>query len=147
MIINTMTAMWDLLDAYTLTPEGKPRPVNQNNEWGGFSRRLNMPVFTGWFDLTKFDKANKTTSALVCDTSWTGRPVGLPNQERWLRYAETQNNGVAAFFIIHAIDPRANPRKVKYIDHEKVFVGPIVRNGGQAIVVGQPRRIKPSSPG
>src|SRR5437660_1399527 len=99
MAITTMTAMWELLDAYTLTPEGKERPVNQNNEWGGFSRRLRMPVFTGWFDMTTFDKVNKTTSAVVCDTAWTGRPVGLPNQERWVRHAETENDGVAAFFI------------------------------------------------
>ena len=141
MAITTMTAMWDLLDAYTLTPEGKPRAVNQNNEWGGFSRRLQMPVFTGWFDMTTFDKVNRTTAAVVCDTAWTGRPVGLPNQERWVRYAETENGGVAAFFIIHAVDPKADRRKVKYIDDDKVFVGPINRSGAQAILVGQPRML------
>jgi len=142
MPITTMTAMWNFLQAYTLTPEGERRPVNQNNEWGGFSKKLSMPVFTGWFDMVNYDKEKKTTTALVCDTAWTGRPVGLPNQERWLQYAEVQGEGIAAFFIIHAADPNAEKRSVKYIDDDKVFVGPIVRDGGKTYIVGQPRLLK-----
>lgn len=134
-----MTSMWQFLQAYTLTPGGKERPVNQNNEWGGFSKRLAMPVFTGWYDMVHYDREKRTTTALVCDTAWMGRPVGLPNQERWLRHAETNCNGIAAFFIIHAVDPNSERRSVKYIDDDKVFVGPIFRDSGKTYIVGQPR--------
>ncbi len=139
MAVTTMSKMWSLLRAYTLTPKGTERPVNHNNEWGGFSRRLNMPVFTGWRDLTTFDKVSKTTTALVCDVAWTGRPAGLRNQERWLKLAEEQNDGIAAFFIIHAVDENAQIRTVKYIDDDKVFVGKIARDAGKAYIVGKPR--------
>ena len=131
--------MWSLLQAHTFTPAGKERPVNQNNEWGGFSRRLGMPIFTGWFDMVCYDRGKKTSTALVCDIAWTGRPVGLPNQERWLRFAEEQNEGIAAFFIIHAVDADAERRAVKYIDDDKVFVGPVVRDSGKTFIVGKPR--------
>jgi hypothetical protein len=56
MRVTTMSQMWRLLDTYTLTPEGTERAVNHNNEWGGYSRRLRMPVFTGWLDFTTFEK-------------------------------------------------------------------------------------------
>lgn len=138
MQITTMTSMWDLLQAYTYTPTGKERSVNQNNEWGGFSKRLAMPVFTGWFDMVSYDREKQTTTALVCDTAWAGRPVGLANQERWLKYAEAENKGIGAFFIIHAVDSNEEMRRVKSIDGNKVFVGPIVRSGGKTFIVGQP---------
>ena len=40
MKVRTMTKMWTLLDAYTLDSDGRERPVNNLNEWGGFSRRI-----------------------------------------------------------------------------------------------------------
>lgn len=138
MAVTTMTQMWALLQAHTLTPAGEERAVNHLNEWGGFSRRLNMPVFTGWRDHTVYDKENKTTTALVSDTNWTSA-VGVNNQERWLAFAEQNNESVAAFFIIHAADEHAEPRKVKYIDDDKIFVGKIVRDGTKAFIAGQPR--------
>jgi hypothetical protein len=61
--------------------------VNHINEWGGFSRRLGMPVFTAWEDLATYDKTTKMTKALVCDTAWPERPAGLSNQERWLTFS------------------------------------------------------------
>jgi hypothetical protein len=134
-----MKQMWRVLDAYTLTPAGTERAVNHNNEWGGFSRRLNMPVFTGWHDFTTYNRDSKETKALVSDIEWTGRPVGLKNQERWLKFAEEQNNGVASFFVIHAVDEKADIRKVKYIDADKIFEGKVVREGGKVYVVGKPR--------
>jgi hypothetical protein len=136
-----MSHMWRLLDTYTLRPNGTERAVNQNNEWGGFSRRLRMPVFTGWFDLTTFDKEAKTTTALVCDAAWTGRPVGLPNQERWIKFAEENNESIAAFFVIHVADVHAQVRKVKYIDDDKVFIGKLVRDGGKVYLVGRPQAL------
>lgn len=141
MTTTTMTSMWQLLKAHTLTPAGKERAVNQNNEWGGFSKKLGLPVFTGWFDMVNYDREAKTTTALVCDADWTGRPVGFPNQERWLEYAEINTFGIAAFFIIHAVDANAEKRSVKYIDHDKVFVGPIVRDGGKTYIVGKPQAL------
>ena len=109
MAAKTMTEMWALLDVYTLTPNGSERDVNPQNEWGGFSRRLGMPVFTGWKDMTEYDKAAKTSKALVCDTDWS-RPIGLNNQERWLKFAENSESGLAAFFVIHAVDQKAELR-------------------------------------
>ena len=138
MPVTSMTQMWSLLQAYTLKPTGDQRAVNHLNEWGGFSKKIGMPVFTGWRDHTQFDKVNKTVTALVSDTQWSSA-VGVNNQERWLKHAEDNNEGVAAFFIIHAADENATPRKVKYIDDDAVFVGKIVRNGTQAFIVGQRR--------
>jgi hypothetical protein len=41
--------MWEKLDAFTISAaDGSERDINVRNEWGGFSRRLKMPVFTGW---------------------------------------------------------------------------------------------------
>ena len=138
MPITTMTAMWSLLQAYTLTPSREQRPVNHNNEWGGFSTKVGTPVFTSWKDLTTYDKAKKTTTALVSDTTWTSA-VGVNNQEFWLTYAEQKHEGIAAFFIIHAADENVVPRKVKYIDAESVFSGKIVRDGTKTYIVGQRR--------
>ena len=89
--------------------------------------------------MLEYDKETKTTTALVSDTAWTGRPVGLNNQERWLKFAEDRNSGIAAFFVIHALDPNAQIRKVKYIDDDKVFVGQVSRKAGQVQIVGKPR--------
>ena len=138
MPVTAMKQMWALLDAYNLRPTGEERPVNHVNEWGGYSRRLKMPVFTGWQDHTKFDKESKTTTSQVSDTTWSGT-VGVNNQEHWLADAEQNNDSIAAFFIIHAADVNATPRKVKYIDAGKVFVGKIVREGTATYIVGQPR--------
>ena len=141
MPVTSMSQMWTLLNAYTISANGEERPVNHNNEWGGYSRYLKMPVFTGWRDHTSFDKGEKTTTALVLDKAWTNRPVGTNNQERWIRFALESNNGIAAFFVIHAADEHAEVRKVKYIDDDKVFVGKVVRDGGKVYVVGKPRSI------
>jgi len=142
MPITSMSQMWTRLNTYTMAASGEERSVNHNNEWGGFSRFLKMPVFTGWRDHLTFNKDDKTTTALVYDKEWSARrPVGSANQERWLEWAEQNNNGVAAFFVIHAVDERAALRKVRYIDDDKVFVGPIVRDQGKVLVVGKPRLI------
>lgn len=138
MAVTSMKQMWALLDAYTIGSNGQARPVNHLNEWGGYSRRLNMPIFTGWQDLTHFDKETKSTTSMVSDTTWQA-PVGLNNQEHWLRYAEQNNDPIAAFFIIQAADVNAIPRKVKYIASDKVFVGRVVRDGTKTYIVGQPR--------
>lgn len=140
MPVTSMSQMWSLLQAHTLSPGGEERPVNHLNEWGGFSRRLGMPVFTGWRDRTEFDKVSKTVTALVSDTEWRSA-VGVNNQERWLKHAEQNNKGIAAFFIIHAADEDASPRKVKYIDDDAVFVGEIVRKGSKTYIVGKRRPI------
>jgi len=65
MAIATMTEMWTLLDAYTLTPQGQKRQVNHLNEWGGYSRRLKMPVFTAWSDLAKYERDSKQTTEVA----------------------------------------------------------------------------------
>ena len=136
MPVTTMTQIWSLLQAHTLTPSGQQRPVNHLNEWGGFSKKVGMPVFTGWADLTVYDKEKKTTTALVSDTTWSSA-VGVNNQEHWLTFAEQNNEGTAAFFIIHAEDKNATPRKVKFIDADAVFAGKIVRDGTKTYIVGQ----------
>lgn len=140
MPVTTMTHMWSILQTYTLTPTGEERAVNHLNEWGGYSRLLKMPVFTGWHDHTTFDKNAKMTKALVSDTDWSS-PVGVNNQEHWLTYAEKNNDAIAAFFVIHAADETASPRKVKYIDDDKVFVGKVVREGTKTYIVGQPKHL------
>ncbi len=138
MSTTSMKQMWSQLQAYTLTPTGEQRAVNSLNEWGGFSKKLGFPVFTGWCDHTEFDKEEKTVTALVLDSEWSS-PIGVKNQERWLRHAEQSNKGVAAFFIIHAVDENATPRKVKYIDDDAVFVGKIIRDGTKTFIVGERR--------
>ena len=137
-----MSQMWTRLNTFTIAADGEERSVNHNNEWGGFSRFLKMPVFTGWRDHLAFDRTAKTTTALIFDQEWVDRrPIGSANQERWIRWAEENNEGTAAFFVIHAVDERADLRKVKYIDDDKVFVGKLVREQGKVFVVGQPRPI------
>ena len=136
MAVSTMTEMWKILQAYTYDAAGNERPVNQNNEWGGFSRRLNMPVFTGWSDRVKYDKETKTTTGVVSDTTST-KLIGLNNQERWLSHAEKHNDGIAAFFVIHAVDTNADPRKIESIDDGRVFVGKIIRDGTKTRIIGK----------
>lgn len=138
MPVNTMTQMWSLLQAHTFTPDGRERRINHLNEWGGFSKRIGMPIFTGWYDLTSYDKEKKTNTALVSDTAWSST-VGVNNQEYWLKFAEENHNGIAAFFIIHAEDENASPRKVKYIDADALFVGKIVSDGTKTYIIGQRR--------
>jgi hypothetical protein len=36
MPITSMSQMWALLNAYTIWASGEERPVNHNNEWGGY---------------------------------------------------------------------------------------------------------------
>lgn len=139
MAITSMSQMWALLRTYTLSTNGERRHVNHLNEWGGFSERLNMPVFTAWRDHTVYDKDSKTVTATVLNSEWSGT-VGVNNQERWLKYAE-EHDGVAAFFIIHAFDEDAIPRKVQYIDDDAVFVGAVVRDGTDTNVVGLRRAL------
>jgi len=141
MTITLMSQMWARLNVYTISANGQERLVNQNNEWGGYSRYLKMPVFTGWRDHTTFDKVEKTTTALILDSDWKDRPVGTKNQELWIRWAFENNNGIASFFVIHALDEKAKVRKVKYIDDDKVFVGKIIRDEGKVYLVGKPRPI------
>jgi hypothetical protein len=136
MSVTSMSGMWSLLQAHTLNSHGQERPVNHLNEWGGYSRRLGMPVFTAWRDQTTFDKVEKTVTALVLDSDWSGT-TGVNNQERWLKYAEEHNDGVASFFIIHALDEEATPRKVQYIDDDAIFVGNVVRDGTKTLIVGR----------
>lgn len=142
MPITSMSQMWTRLNVYTIGANGEERPVNHNNEWGGYSRYLAMPVFTGWRDRTKYDKSKKTTTALIVDeVRKKDRPVGVNNQLRWIQWAVENNDGIAAFFIIHAADEEAEVRKVKYIDADKVFVGKLVREEEKVYLVGQPRPI------
>jgi hypothetical protein len=138
--VTSMSQMWALLQAYTLSSSGEKRPVNHLNEWGGFSERLGMPIFTAWRDHTVFDKVAKTVTATVLNSEWSSA-VGVNNQERWLKYAEEKNGGVAAFFIIHAVDEGALPRKVQYIDDYAVFVGRVLRDGTETNIVGQRRSL------
>ncbi len=141
MPMDKPSEMWAMLQAYTFNKQNKERPVNHNNEWGGFSKRLNMAVFTGWRDLTHYDKETKTTTSMVLDTEWKNRPVGIPNQLFWLEHAEEHNNGIACFIIIHAVDTSVEKRKVESIDHERVFVGKIEQRGTQYFIAGQPREL------
>ena len=140
MPITTMSHMWKILKVYTVTPAGAQRPVNHLNEWGGYSQRLEKPVFTAWLDNITFNKNTRTAKALVSDTVWSST-VGVNNQEYWLDYAIRENDAVAAFFVIHAVDVNASPRKVQQIDDDKVFVGQVVRDGTKTYIVGQPESL------
>lgn len=141
MAVTSMSQMWSVLQTHNVTSEGEERPVNHLNEWGGFSKRLGIPVFTGWLDHTVYDQESKTVSALVSDTKWSSS-VGVKNQERWLKHAEDTSNGIAAFFIIHAVNESASPRKVKYIDDDAVFIGKIRREGTRTYIVGQRKLLR-----
>ncbi|PZO14839.1 MAG: hypothetical protein DCF26_14445 [Burkholderiales bacterium] len=54
---------------------------------------------------------------------WTSRAKAMPL--------------ISAFFIIHAVNESASPRKVKYIDDDAVFIGKIRREGTRTYIVGQ----------
>jgi hypothetical protein len=136
MHVKSMKQMWQLLNAYTLNVRDEERAINHQNEWGGYSRRLGMPVFTAWLDLTQYDKATKTVRALVSDATWPNT-AGVNNQEHWLKHAEKNGEGRAAFFIIHAVDPAAVPRDVKEIDADVVFIGKIERDGTKTYISGE----------
>ena len=94
--------MWEKLDAYTVTAaDGSERNINVRNEWGGFSRRLKMPVFTGWQDHVR--SVNGQMRVLVSDRRWNNtagvntRSIGWPtpwnttakrpslSSRRWIR--------------------------------------------------------------
>ena len=137
MPVTKMSDMWATLQTYT-TSGDKERPVNHLNEWGGFSRRLGMPVFTGWSDRTTFDKTTKETKALILGADWESAP-GRSNQEKWIRFAEEENEGRAAFFVIHAKDINAEPRKVESISTDRVFIGSVIREAGDVYIVGRPQ--------
>jgi hypothetical protein len=130
--------MWQLLDAYTIGSNGEQRPVNHQNEWGGFSKKLNLPVFTSWFDFAKYDTETKVTKSLILDEDWD-RPVGKKNQNYWIDQAKTCHDGIGACFIIHPVDPAAVPRKVRSIESDRIFVGKIVREGSKTYILGSPK--------
>jgi len=135
MAIKSMSKMWAALQAVTHDSAGRERSVNHLNEWGGFSKRLQIPVFTAWEDQTAFDKVSKMVTALVCSRAWTSA-IGVNNQERWIAHAEKSNGGKAAFFIIHAVDTKADPRKVSSIEDKAVFIGNIIREGERTYIKG-----------
>ena len=123
--------MWQKLDAYTLSAkERKERVVNARNEWGGFSRRVELPVFTGWQDHTR--KIDGQIRVLVSDKNWTNK-AGVNNQEFWVDHA-LANGGEAAYFMIKAVDPAASPRAVEWLDDSRVLCGLIQRQGDQSFI-------------
>ena len=123
--------MWNKLDAYTLAAKDRrERAINVRNEWGGFSRRLKMPVFTGWQDHTK--KINGEIRVLVSDKNWSNR-AGVNNQEHWVEHA-LQHGAQAAYFMIKAVDPTVTPRSVEWLDDSRVLCGRIERQGDQAFI-------------
>lgn len=64
--------MREMLDAYTVTAsDGSERNINVRNEWGGFSRRLETPVFRGWQDDVR--SVNCQMRVLVSDCSLSRR--------------------------------------------------------------------------
>jgi len=125
--------MWIKLDTYTCR-SGDPsseRPVNVRNEWGGFSRRLKMPVFTGWQD--HISRSDGQMRCEISDQKWSNK-AGVNNQEYWITHA-LENGGEAAFFVIKAVDPTAEPRKVDWLDMSRVFVGQIERIDSSTFIV------------
>lgn len=74
-------------------------------------------------------------AANALGSEWSSAP-GVNNQEHWIAHAE-QNGGRAAFFIIHAVDEKAGPRKVSSIDDYAVFIGDIVREGTKTFIRGR----------
>lgn len=82
------------LDAYTVSAaDGTERNINVRNEWGGFSRRLKMPVFTGWQDHVRM--VGGQMRVLVLDRNWNNT-AGVNNQERLgrLRARARQRSGL-----------------------------------------------------
>jgi hypothetical protein len=123
--------MWDKLDAYTVSAKDKvERRINVRNEWGGYSRRLRMPVFTGWQDHTK--KIDGQIRVLVSDTTWPNK-AGSRNQEYWVAHAINEG-GEACYFMIKAVDPLASPRTVEWLDDSRVLCGRVERHGNLAFV-------------
>lgn len=123
--------MWRKLDAYTLSAKDRvERSINVRNEWGGFSRRLGMPVFTGWQDHTR--KVDGQVRVLISDRNWLNK-AGVNNQEHWVSHA-LQTGGEAAYFMIKAVDPLAVPRQVEWLDESRVLCGRIERTGDQAFI-------------
>ena len=123
--------MWTKLDAYTLSAKDKrERSINVRNEWGGYSRRLGLPVFTGWTD--QIAKINGEIRVLVSDRSWSNK-AGVNNQELWVDYA-LNNGGEAALFKIKAVDPTVSPRQVEWLDSSCALCGRIERHGDQAFI-------------
>ena len=123
--------MWEKLDAYTVSAaDGSERSINVRNEWGGFSRRLKMPVFTGWQDHVRM--VDGRMRVLVSDRNWNNT-AGVNNQEHWVAYA-LEHDSEAAFFVIKAIDPTKSPRSVEWLDDTRVLCGKVTRDGPRAFV-------------
>ena len=124
--------MWEKLDAFTVSAKDRSeRSINVRNEWGGYSRRLKMPVFTGWQDHAR--NVDGKLRVLVSDRNWSSIS-GVNNQEYWIDHA-LDHEGEAAFFVIKAVDSSAIPRKVEWLDDTRVFCGRVVREGDQAFVI------------
>lgn len=124
--------MWEKLDAFTISAaDGSERDINVRNEWGGFSRRLKMPVFTGWQDFVSNEGGRM--KVLVSDRTWNNT-AGVNNQERWVEHA-LEHGVEAAFFVIKAVDPTGSPRKVEWLDDSRVFCGKVVRERSSSYVV------------
>ena len=123
--------MWTKLDAYTLSAKDKrERSINVRNEWGGYSRRLRLPVFTGWTD--HMAKTGGEIRVLISDRNWSNK-AGVNNQEFWVGYA-LNNGDEAAYFRIKAVDPTASPRKVEWLDDSCVLCGRVERHGDQTFI-------------
>jgi hypothetical protein len=80
-----------------------------------------MPVFTGWFDLLKSIQRRRRREQPFLAPTGAVEPAAA-TREKWIGHAE-ENEGRAAFFIVHAKDVRAVPRKVEFFDSDRVFVG------------------------
>jgi hypothetical protein len=127
-----LQSMWQLLGAYTYSVgTNDQRIVNHQNEWGGFSPRVGLVVFTGWKDQATRVKRKK--AMVVSDLAWPSKH-GLRNQERWVDYA-IANGGRAAYFLVKAVDVDASRRVVESLDSTQLFVGDIVRIGGKSVVI------------
>jgi len=123
--------MWEKLDAYTVSAaDGTERNINVRNEWGGFSRHLKMPVFTGWQD--HFRMVGGQMRVLVSEWNWNNT-AGVNNQEHWVAYA-LKRNSEAAIFVIKAVDPLKSPRAVEWLDDSRVLCGKVTREGTQTFI-------------
>ena len=123
--------MWEKLDAYTVSAaDGSERKINVRNEWGGFSRRLKMPVFTGWQDHVR--SVNGQMRVLVSDRRWNNT-AGVNNQAHWVAHA-LEHDSELAFFVIKAVDPLKSPRSVEWLDDTRVLCGKVVRESDQAFI-------------
>jgi len=127
--------MWETLDSYTRrsADPSSERPINVRNEWGGFSRKLGMPVFTGWQD--HISKIDGQMRCQISDLNWDNK-AGVNNQEYWINFAK-QNGGEAAFFVIKAVDPDKSPRTVEWLDSTRVLIGKIQQEGTSTYIVAQ----------